>query len=350
MPKFTPLSEIHKELDAKCVPFQGWSLPQSYPGGALAEHKHTVKFCSVFDSSFSGKIRIAGPGCAGLLDNILLYPVSPLSPGETQENFLLSENGCFADCLAVCRMAEEDFFLTVSCGRAEKEAEFFSRSLPEEVTVQDLSLPVAQLDLRGPEARSVLLEAEVPEASIPPANGCGMIEIAGIRCIIRDTACSGIPGYALYCGADNAIDLWDELTCIEPVRPAGIGAADSLRLEKGRPAAISEYTENTIPSEVDLPIPEKEFYGKAALLQKAPGRRLYFARLEGRQAARSGDKVQLPSGKEIGTVTSGSLGSEGAFAFFKADAGETLASGENLLFISGKSQLTGVITPYPVQS
>jgi aminomethyltransferase len=345
MPKSTVLADIHKALDAKFAPFHGWSMPVNYPGGVLAEHKHIVRYCGISDYSCSGKFRVAGAACAETLDKVLMYRVSALEQGKSCRNYLLSDSGCFIDAVSVLRMADDDFFITTSPEQALKVQQQISEKLSADVIIQDLSEPIAQLDLIGPESLNVLLESEADAGLIPAPGCCGIVEIAGIRCIVNNPSTSAMTCYELFCGADNAIDLWDELTCIEPVRPCGTGARDALRVENNIFTFGAEYTAGTTPLDCSLFVPEYDFTGKAALAALQKNYCFAFVKLETKQSAHSGDRVLLPSGEEIGTVTSACVSPvrECACAICRLTSAAGTAVGDKVILLSGSNRLAGDI-------
>lgn len=345
MPKYTVLAEIHKELDAKFTPFHGWHLPVNYPGGVLAEHKHVSRFCGIFDSCHTGKFRVAGANCAQELDKVLMYQVSTLQPGKSSQNYLLADNGCFIAHISVFRMAEDDFFITSSAEQAAGVLKHFTGNIPAETTVQDLTEPIAKIDLLGPETLNVLKEAEVEETALPAPGCCGIVEIAGIRCIVNNPSDTGISGYELYCGADNAIDLWDELTCIEPVRPCGTGAKEVLRVERGILSSGTEYSSTTTPLDCGLKLPAHDFYGKAALADKKTAFSFVFVKLDSKQSVHAGDKVYLSSEEEAGIVTSSCISSvsECACAICRITSEIKLSANDEVVVHSGTNRLPGTV-------
>ena len=304
MAKITPLAEIHAELDAKFVPYNGWQMPQNYPGGVLTELKHAEQHCSVIDFSCSGKIRIAGTGCAEALDAVFMYQVSVLECGQTGRNYLLSDNGCFIDCVTIFRMDNEDFFVITSGNCLQNVLERLKSFLPETIQLQDLTEVIAEIDLPGEDAEEVLIEAEADPEQLPAPGRCGIIEIAGIRCIISTTCQLSESGFELFCGADNAIDLWDELTCIEPVRPVGLAARDALRIAMKTCAFGAEFAATLTPFDCGLEVPARKFAGSEALQGKTAEYVLVFAEFDSKQPPFSGDKIKLSSGEEIGKVCS----------------------------------------------
>ncbi|MBR2910421.1 MAG: hypothetical protein IKC05_02305 [Lentisphaeria bacterium] len=345
MPKYTVLAEIHKELDARFSPFHGWHLPVNYPGGVLAEHKHVSRFCGIFDSCHTGKIRVAGENCVQALDEVLMYKVSSQDTGSSRQNYLLSDSGSFLAEVSVFRMAEEDFFITSNAGQTAAVLKQFTEKFSSDTVVQDLTEVIAKIDLLGPEAPNVLKEAEADESLLPVSGGCGIVEIAGIRCIVNAPQNAGVSGYELFCSADNAIDLWDELTCIEPVRPCGSGAKEILRIEQGILAPGTEYNSTTTPLDCGLEIPEYSFTGKAALLNMKRSCRFVFVKLESKQSVHAGDKVCLSSGEEAGTVTSSCVSSvtECACAICRLASDKEISAGVNVLIHSGSSCLPGTV-------
>lgn len=349
MLKYSPLAEVHAELDAKMIPFQGWSVPAGYPGGAVAEHRHTRKYCSVFDYSFCGKIRVAGKDCAKALDEVLFKMVSPLEPGSIQTNYLLDDNGSFIDAVTIFRMAEDDCFIITNAVNTAKVLEHFSKLLPQDITVQDLTEVIARIDIQGPESVNVLAEAEVDVQELPGSGNCKMIEIAGIRCIAGSMEPCGERGFELFCGADNAIDLWDELTCIEPVRPAGVSAFDSLRIEMGYPAWCSEITPELSPLDLAMEIPQKKFSGSKALLNREKRFKIIYAMLNSRQTAKNGDTVKLESGTVAGVVTSGTQAPslDHACVICRVQAQCDLPAGTKIILQSEKTAFEAVVCDAP---
>ena len=333
------------------IPLFNWKLPANYPGGALAEHLHTKKYCSVSDAGQYGKIRIAGAGCTNALDKILVQSVSASKPGTMHSNLLLAQDGRVVDQLCILHMAEDDFFVKTNPAAGALAEETFRKLLPEEIVIQDLSDVIAGIDLLGPCARDVLLQTEVPEEDIPQTGCCRTIEIAGIRCIASAGSFYGTDGFELFCSNDNIIDLWDELTCIEPVRPCGVLALDSLRIEQGIPGPGGEIKPGANPFECGFTAllrenAQREFSGKAALSTNSPARKMLLAELETRQAARAGCKVMDAENKIIGIVTSGAVvpNLDAACAICLIDADVQTAPDMRLLFSpDGENILSGKI-------
>lgn len=310
--KNIPLSELHAEWGAKMVPFAGWNMPVQYPGGILAEHRHTRSECSLFDISHMGEFRIAGNGAAAALDKALARTSSDLKIGACRYNLLLAEDGGIIDDLIVYRMEEEDFFLVVNAGNIAVDFETIVSRMPEGMDCTDLSNDLVKFDLQGPKAAEVLAKLGVDKAALPGYYRHTMLDIDGVRCIVSRTGYTGELGFELYFRADMAEDMWNTLCETVPVKPAGLGARDTLRLEMGFALYGHELDRNRSPFDcglgalVDLS-GDRDFTGKAALIDRAVTRQLKPVVLESRRAARAGAKVFDGSGKEIGTVTSGAF-------------------------------------------
>ena len=291
MAKHSPLAEIHAELDAKMIPFAGWNMPANYPGGSVAEHKYTRKYCSLFDGSCCGKIRAAGPGCVPFLAPLAAENIPFPAVGECADTFLFDDNGKLADAVKILRMAEEDCFIVTSPENTVKVLALLQTKSPSEVSVQDLTDPIARLTLAGPAARQLLIDAGAEAETVPLSGHCGMTEITDIRCIISSGSVGGEPGFELFCSADNVIDLWDELTCIEPVRPAGISTKESLRIEAGIPAFGQELIQEFTRADLSGQENSAQFF-------------IVPVTIEGKTSAVKGSPVFDAAGAEIGVVTS----------------------------------------------
>ncbi len=352
--KNTPLVEEHMALGAKMVPFSGWNMPVQYPGGILSEHHHTRNKCSLFDISHMGEFRVAGAGAAAALDGALLRPSGDLRIGACRYNLLLNENGGVLDDLIVYRMEEEDFFLVVNAGNIATDAAALRGRLPETLEFQDLSPELAKLDLQGPESARVLAAAGLKPEELPGYYRHCMAEIDGVRCILSRTGYTGELGFELYFRAEHAVRLWRLLLGIAPVRPAGLGARDTLRLEMGYALYGHELDDRRTPFDCGLggffkPEEDRSFVGRGALLAAVPARQLRAVRLNGRRAARAGARVFSADGTEIGRVTSGAfcptLGAAAALCDLEATA--AVPEGTPLLLETGSVQSPGTVTAVP---
>lgn len=350
--KTTVLTGYEVELGAKMTPRGGWNTAFYYPEGIIAEHLHTRSACSVFDLCSAGKFRVAGEGVAAALDALYARPSADLAVGGARRNLLLSETGGVIDCPLVVRMAETDFLVLSAAETAAAEFARLSAAVKKRAEIQDLSLLLACLGLEGPEAEEVL--AALGAEGLPEHGCCKSLEIDGFRAIVLRAGSTGEDGFRLLFNAEYADQLWDLLLETEPVKPAGFGALDSLRLEMGYPACGHELTAEFSPfdsglgSLIRLDDP-REFAGKAALLARKPTHALIGLLLETRRAAREGVLVLNEKEEVVGKVTSGSFcpSLEASASLCRIDLGSLPGEGGKLFCEVTDARLPGEVRPFP---
>ncbi|MDD3154131.1 MAG: glycine cleavage system aminomethyltransferase GcvT [Victivallaceae bacterium] len=353
----TALFEEHIGIGAKMVPFAGWNMPVNYVDGIIAEHEHTRKSVSLFDICHMGEFRIAGKGAAAALDRILARGVLDQAVGVCRYNFLLNDEGGTIDDLVVYKMAEDDFFVVVNASGIGPDAQRFQSELPEGIGFEDLSPAIAKLDLQGPLSAEVMEKLGVEKAALPTYYHWKTFAIGGRNVIVSRTGYTGELGFELYFNVDYAPELWEMILAIDPVRPAGLGARDTLRLEMGYPLYGHELNGDVSPLEAGYGAmlhldasPERDFCGRAAMLRKGMPTRLGAVQLSTRRQARSGTPVLDGSGRKIGTVTSGAFGPSvgSAIALVRFDGDQLPELGAAVGFDLGTVQIAGkrVETPF----
>jgi len=319
--KETALAALHRELGARMVPFAGYAMPVQYEG-IIAEHRHTRSAAGLFDVSHMGQARIEGPdfaAAAAALEKVTPGDVAELKPGRMRYSMLLTHDGTLVDDIMVARLpgsaGDTGLNVVFNAARVEVDAEFVSRALPPGVT---LSLPEgrAMLALQGPKAVDVLSR----HAAI---GGLGFMDIApirfdGIDCVISRSGYTGEDGFEIYLAAADAETVTRALLAEPEVKPAGLGARDSLRLEAGLPLYGHDIDETTTPVEADLGFAigkrrrlDGDFPGANRILDElidGPVRRRIGIAIDGKMPAREGAKIFTAEGAEIGTVTSGGFG------------------------------------------
>ena len=325
----TPLADEHVAIGARMVPFAGWYMPVQYKEGILAEHKYTREHVSLFDICHMGEFKAAGPGVAEALDAALARSVADQKDGVCRYNFLLNEAGGVIDDLIVYRMQDESFILVVNAARIDVDFAALQSRLPSFLHMENLSDRLAKFDLQGPESTNVLVSLGLDAAALPKYYHWASFELSGLTVMISRTGYTGELGYELYFEADHAVDMWQKLLACPGVKPAGLGARDTLRLEMGYPLYGDEMDETTTPVEagfgalLKLDKSDRAFVGSDALRTNPPKKHLRGIVLEGRRAAHTGTPVLL-QGKQVGTITSGtfapSLGCAVAMAYFDASA------------------------------
>lgn len=336
------------------VPFAGWNMPVQYAEGILAEHKHTREAVSLFDICHMGEFRVQGSGCAAALDAALARSVADQKTGTCRYNFLLNRNGGVMDDLIVYRIAEEEFYLVVNASRCQNDFAMLAERLPVSCRLTDESRATAKLDLQGPLSAEVLIRMGVPEETLPAYYHFTSLVLNGVPMILSRTGYTGELGYELYFAADSAVAVWRGLLEQPEVKPAGLGARDTLRLEMGYPLYGHEMNEETTPLEagfggmLKLTESARVFVGSDALRSRMPSKTLIGLLLEGRRAAREGTTV-LFDGKAVGKVTSGAFAPSLDRAVAMAYVPCELADRKDGTFQmdTGRALIPGVITDLP---
>ncbi len=355
----TPLADSHRNLSARMVPFAGWNMPVQYTEGILAEHAHTRNAASLFDICHMGEFRVKGNNAATALDAVFARPVADQPVGVCRYNFLLNDQGGVMDDLIVYRLGEDEFYIVVNAGTRTSDAERIASLLPEGIEFTDESDETAKLDLQGPDSANVLAAAGLDIAALPRYFRWIKTAVNGIDCLLSRTGYTGELGFELYFPAEKAAVMWDYLLSIDPVKPAGLGARDTLRLEMGYALYGHELDTETTPVEAGYgpmlkleQLPDRVFPGSDALRNEDPGKKLVGIKLDGRRAAREGTTVLNRSEEVIGKVTSGafspSLGYAVAMAYLNAGSG--LNVGDQVLLDAGRTKLDGTIVELPFYS
>jgi len=292
------------------VPFAGWEMPVHYPAGIIAEHLHTRAQASLFDVCHMGEFFLSGPGALSDLSRLVTCRLDDLALGRCRYGFLTRENGTIMDDLIVFRLAEHEFMVVVNAATRARDAEWIQAHLLPATAWRDGSDGLAKIDLQGPAAPAVmarLIGAETVEAT--RRFSFREVVIDEMKVQLSATGYTGEPGYELFHPVEEAVKLWDLLLRMEPVRPAGLGARDTLRLESGLPLYGHDLNDETTPLEanfarfVDF---NKDFIGREALQRQereGPRRLLTGLLCEGRRSAREGFEI-IAAGRPVGAVTS----------------------------------------------
>jgi len=325
-----PLDAWHRARGGRMVEFAGYWMPVQYEG-IIGEHLWTRESAGLFDVSHMGQLFVSGEGVEAALEAVLPIDLATLKPYGPRYSLLLDENGGILDDLMVTRW-NSGFYLVVNGATKWDDIAHLREHLPDEVTLTHLE-DSALLALQGPKAAEALgrvTSGEWPLSALTFMKG-GQFKIAGIDAWISRSGYTGEDGFEIAIPAENAAQIAD-LICAQPeVKPIGLGARDTLRLEAGLPLYGHDLSEETSPIEADLAFAinkrrraEGGFPGaervQVELASGAPRKRVGLA-LDGRQAAREGAEVF--AGEEmVGALTSGgfspSLGHPIAMAYVAA--------------------------------
>jgi aminomethyltransferase len=281
--KQTPLNAIHRAAGARMVDFGGWDMPVNY-GSQIDEHRAVRTDAGMFDVSHMRVVDLEGAGARDFLRYALANNVDKLKDaGKALYSCLLKPDGTVIDDLIVYFLREDFFRLVVNAGTAEKDIAWFRQLVAERAPALVLTprTDLAMIAIQGPNARPKVWRAlpgsEQVSAALKPFTAAGMSTKWGDVFIAR-TGYTGEDGFEIVISATRAVDLWQALVA-EGVRPAGLGARDTLRLEAGMNLYGQDMDDTVSPLEsglgwtVDLASP-RDFVGKAALAARRPSRQL----------------------------------------------------------------------------
>jgi aminomethyltransferase len=310
----TPLNSVHRSLGAKMVDFGGWDMPVQY-GGIIEEHNAVRSAVGVFDVSHMGEIEIRGPQAELLTDFATTNAVRKLKTGQAHYTGLLYDHGGFVDDILVHKVADDHFFLCVNASNQEKDFEHIRSINRFDAEVEFSSDRYAQIAIQGPRARATLQKlSPVDLAGIKYywfADG----EVCGTPARIAHTGYTGEAGYEIYVPPAEAGRIWGEVLDAGAefgIKPCGLGARNTLRLEAKMALYGHEIDASISPLEADLgwivKLDKGEFNGRGALVKQRDAgltRKLVGFEMRGRGIGRDGYEVQL-DGAPAGWVTSGS--------------------------------------------
>lgn len=333
----TPLYDLHLELGARMVPFAGYVLPVQFPAGLVAEHRHTRQAASLFDVSHMGQISVTGPGAAVALESLMPIDLLGLAVGRQRYGLLLNEGGGILDDLMVLRRGDDDFLLIVNGNCKAADLEHLQAQIGQRCTVQALP-ELALLALQGPQA-AIVLERLAPGAEQLVFMSGTALDVDGHACLVTRSGYTGEDGFEISIPAEHAEALARTLLVQPEVKPAGLGARNSLRLEAGLCLYGTDMDATTTPVEASLAwaIPKVRrtggeraggFPGADFVLGQlddpllATRRRVGLLATE-RVPVREPARLENMDGQHIGDVTSGllspSLNQPIALGFVKPD-------------------------------
>jgi aminomethyltransferase len=315
LPKRTILFAEHQKLGARMTNFAGFEMPVQY-SGIIEEHMAVRTAAGVFDLSHMGEFEVAGPHALELLERALTNSAARLKEGHAQYTLLCSPDGGTIDDLIVYRLGAERFMLCVNASNIEADREWLQGLNSHGADFRDLSEQTALVAVQGPKAIAILKRlAAFPIDEVARFGVCEG-DVAGIRCVAARTGYTGENGFELFAAANDAARLFAEILATgadDRIKPCGLGARDTLRLEAGLPLYGHELDRSTSPLEAGLATYVKfgrGFIGEDALaLQLAKGLAKHLIGLatdDARTIARQGYPV-LIGDEQVGAVTSGTF-------------------------------------------
>ena len=316
--KYTPFTSIHEALGAKMHEFAGFNMPIDY-SGIIDEHLTVVNGVGVFDVSHMGEFWVKGPNALAFLQKVTSNNVAALPIGKAQYSCFPNEKGGIVDDFLTYHYEEDKYLLVVNAGNTQKDWDWCVKNNTEGAILENASDHMAQLAVQGPKAITTLQKLTAINLSDIPYYGFVTGEMAGIKdVIISNTGYTGAGGFELYFYPENAVKLWDaifEAGAEFGIKPIGLGARDTLRLEMGFPLYGNDLDDTTSPIEAGLGWITKFVDGKNMIArdilekQKTEGvtRKLIGFELVEKGIARHEYEIVNKSGEIIGVVTSGSM-------------------------------------------
>ena len=327
--KKTALNATHRALKAKMVDFGGWDMPVEYPAsgdglcvGLIGEHMAVRTGVGLFDVSHMGEIQFRGPGSLAAVQQITMNDASKLADGQAHYSALLTPQGTFVDDILVHRLSANDYLLVVNAGTKDKDYAWIRQQVGAwpGTHVADYSGFYSQLAIQGPRALETLAKLTKVDLAAIKNYWFTWGTVAGVpNVLIARTGYSGEDGFEVYIPSDEAttVKMWEALLEAGSefgIRPCGLGARNTLRLEAGMSLYGHEISEeiNVLEAGLNrwLKLDKGSFIGRDALLavqaQGGPKRRVIGLEMVERGIGRDGYSVLSLSGEVIGQVTSGS--------------------------------------------
>ena len=307
----TPFYDIHKSLGAKIVNFHGWEMPIQY-SGIMDEHVNVRTNVGLFDVSHMGRFEIKGQHSLACLQGLVTNDLEKLTDHQALYSPMCYEDGGIVDDIIAYRLARDNYLVVVNASNRSKDFEWISKH-SKSAHVEDISDRTGLLAIQGPRASDLL--QKLVETDLQSVKSFHIVDtnIDGIECMLSRTGYTGEDGFELFFDSSR-IEIWGKLmqyAKIFGIKPTGLGARDTLRLEAGLMLYGNDIDENTTPLEVPLKWTtsfdkKQEFIGKKALINSHPSRKLVGFEVLEKRIARQGNTV-LMKGKEVGFVTSGNF-------------------------------------------
>ncbi len=312
----TALTETHKALGAKMVPFAGFNMPVSYEG-VTTEHETVRKGVGVFDVSHMGEFLITGPKALDLIQKVTSNDASKLFDGKAQYSCLPNDKGGIVDDLIVYKIADEKYLLVVNASNIKKDWDWISSHNTMNADMRDVSDAYSLLAIQGPKAAEAMQSLTSVDLEAMKFYTFEVADFAGIEhVIISATGYTGSGGFEIYCKNSEAQQIWDqvfEAGADFGIKPIGLAARDTLRLEMGYCLYGNDINDTTSPIEAGLSWItkfSKDFINAEALAkEKEHGaqRKLVGFELDERGVPRQDYDIVDGNGNTIGIVTSGTM-------------------------------------------
>jgi aminomethyltransferase len=315
----TPLYAQHVALGARMVPFTGWEMPVQYTG-IVDEHQAVRTAAGLFDVSHMGELRLRGEFATHVLDYLVTNDVKKVAVGQAMYTCACNEKGTILDDLIVYRKGQDDWLIVCNASNRSKMSPHFARAAKDHCEFEDQSDATALLALQGPRAFEILSHLGPEGVRLASLGSFRLTEatLAGAKCTVARTGYTAEDGVEVFTAWDDAPAVWRGLLSAGQsvgIKPIGLGARDTLRLEGRLSLYGNDIDETTNPLEAGLnwvvKLDKGDFIGRAALeaIKAAPmPRKLVGFEVTGRGIARHGYPLRDATGAEVGLCTSGSPG------------------------------------------
>ena len=314
--KNTVLTEVHESLGAKMLPFAGYNMPILYEG-VNAEHETVRNNVGVFDVSHMGEFLLSGPNALALIQKVTSNDAATLTIGKAQYSCLPNKDGGIVDDLIIYKIKEEQYLLVVNASNIEKDWDWISSHNDLDVEMKNLSDDYSLLAIQGPKAIEAMQSLTSVDLSTIPYYHFEVGDFAGFpHVIISATGYTGSGGFEIYCKNDQVKTIWNkvfEAGAAFGIKPIGLAARDTLRLEMGFCLYGNDINDSTSPIEAGLGWItkfNKEFTNSENLKkQKEAGvfRKLVGFEMQERAVPRHDYEIVDSLGDAIGIVTSGTM-------------------------------------------
>jgi aminomethyltransferase len=312
----TPLYDEHLKLGARMVPFAGWLMPVQYTS-ILEEHQAVRNNVGIFDISHMGQLIVNGAGARVWLNNMLTNNIEKLDVGTGQYTFLLNERGGIIDDLIVYRTGDEKFLLVVNASRADEDFAWLDRHRPKDVSQENRSADFGGVAIQGPRLAELFHTLFGKNVEIPSRNHIVDLPFNGTDVSAARTGYTGEDGIEVFFSATDAVKFWNAaLEKGKPfgIKPCGLGARDTLRLEMCYPLNGSDLSPERNPIEAGLgffvDLAKPNFIGRDVLLRAkegGPREKLVPFRMKEKGPPPRPHYPVFQNGERIGEVTSGTL-------------------------------------------
>ncbi len=314
--KKSPLHRQHVDAGAKFAEFGGWSMPVEYAGGGvLAEHAAVRNGVAVFDVSHLGKATVSGKGAVDFLNRCLSADLNKVGPGQAQYTLICNQEGGVVDDLIAYIKSPDEVFLIPNAANCARVVELLAAAAPEQISVISQHDDFAVIAVQGPKSDELLRAAGLPVGH--DYMSFVSAAVAGVDVTVCRTGYTGERGYELVGPASSAPQVWQAIMAAgEPygIRPAGLGARDTLRTEMGYPLHGQDISPDISPVQARLGWAvgwkKESFFGDQALrAEKEAGasRILRGLKAVGRGIPRPGMAIRDDEGNDLGLVTSGTF-------------------------------------------